>query len=186
MRIRKRAEPPVLKKGKYPKGQSGRVSCQARREISIRHQQGLKKQFAATRLLRHVARIEATPHSSNQVNTGIKTQVNTGVRGDSAREFSLRSRPLSTAKPPSTVSSSSATAASKPLPAWQYPPTLVLRPSPPQPPDALYDPPSPSPSQSQPPPASTDLSEPSCPPQKSQAIVYPSPDAAKRSRTEMS
>jgi len=30
-------------------------------------------------LLRHVARIEGRPHSSNQVNTGMTMQVNTGV-----------------------------------------------------------------------------------------------------------
>lgn len=75
----------MLKKGKYPKGQSGRVSCQACREISIRHQQELKKQFVATRLLRHVGRIEATPHSSNQVNTGMTTHVNTGVDANPTR-----------------------------------------------------------------------------------------------------
>ncbi len=35
--------------------------------------------FVATRLLRHVEAIEAAPHSSNQVNTGMTTQVNTGA-----------------------------------------------------------------------------------------------------------
>jgi len=102
---------------------------------------------------------------------------------DSAHESC--SRPFFIAKPPSTVSSSSAIAASKPLPAWLYPPALVSRPNPPRPPDAPYDPPSPSPSQSQPPRASTYLSEPSCPPQKSQpsytqAQMSPSHTFAKR------
>ena len=138
--------------------------------------------LVATRLLRHVGRIEATPHSSNQVNTGMTMQVNTGARAIPRASFAFD---RFIAKPPSIASSSSATAASKPRPALQYPLVLVSRPNPPRPPGALCDPLSPSLCQSPPPPASTYLSEPSCPPQKSQPSYTPSPDAAKRSRTEI-
>src|SRR5467141_483705 len=41
--------------------------------------QKAKTHFVATRLLRHVEPIEAAPHSNNQVNTGMTTQVNTGA-----------------------------------------------------------------------------------------------------------